>query len=349
VPRGNVRVSITGDADGLQRATRSAERDLDRFGKSTTKTMTALKGAAATAGAAAAGVAVVLGVEAVKAAAEAEKSQARLQAQLKANGVSWQRHAAEIDNVIQKHSLLAGIDDEDLQDAFTNIVRVTGEVDKGLRLVGLASDIARAKQMDVAKAGELVAKVAGGNIGILSRYGIVIKDGSNAQQALAQLQQKFAGQAEAYGKTTQGSLDRVSVAFENIAEKLGTVLAPHLAKAANWLAQFVRQMESGRGAGGKFVRTLEDIWKVIKVVIDVLVVWNTWLLKLPKLWIQVGTTAVRWLKAIAGAAADTFNFVKKIVGDVIAGVLRRFATVFEVASKLPIIGDKFQGIADKVN
>jgi hypothetical protein len=59
----------------------------------------------------------------VDAAMDAQKSQARLEAQLKASGISFRAHAKEIDAVIQKHSQLAGLDDEDLQDAFTNIVR----------------------------------------------------------------------------------------------------------------------------------------------------------------------------------------------------------------------------------
>ena len=93
--------------------------------------------------------------------------------------MSWKQHGDEINRVIQKHSQLAGIDDEELQDAFTNIVRATGDVDKGMRGVGLAADIARAKNMDTAKAGELVGKVMAGNTGILARYGIVLKEGAS--------------------------------------------------------------------------------------------------------------------------------------------------------------------------
>jgi hypothetical protein len=118
-------------------------------------------------------------------------------------GISYKAHAKEIDNVIQKTSQLSGLDDEDLQDAFTNIVRVTGDVNKSLKLTGLAADFARAKHIEVAKAGEIVGKVAGGNTGILSRYGIQIDKGATATEALGALQQKFAGQAEAYGKTTR--------------------------------------------------------------------------------------------------------------------------------------------------
>jgi hypothetical protein len=77
-------------------------------------------------------VAVVGLKKSADAAIEAERSQAKLVTQLKASGISYRDHAKEIDRVIQATSRLSGIDDEDLQDSFTNIVRVTGDVNKSL-------------------------------------------------------------------------------------------------------------------------------------------------------------------------------------------------------------------------
>lgn len=201
--------------------------------------------AGAVAGRAGAGAAagVLAGVVALKesatAAIEAEKSAARLQTQLKALGISYDENAKKIDTQIQKVSNLSGLDDEDLADSFTSIVRVTGDVEKSLNLVGLAADFARAKNIDVAKAGDIVSRVAGGNIGVLSRYGISIEKGATATEALGVLQEKFAGQAEAYGDTTAGALDRAGVASENAAESIGDVLRPALAAAADAFVDFV--------------------------------------------------------------------------------------------------------------
>jgi hypothetical protein len=164
-----------------------------------------------------------------------------LQAQLKAIGISYKAHAKQIDEVIQKHSRLAGLDDEDLQDAFTNLVRSTGKVNSRAEGHGLVADLARAKHIDVAKAGELVAKVHAGNTGVLKRYGIAFdpvtkprrtrsrratkhatdeqiraaKEADKqppAQKPLALCAAKFSGQAEAYGKTTAGAMERAGVA-----------------------------------------------------------------------------------------------------------------------------------------
>jgi hypothetical protein len=225
-------VQITGDSRGINRVLDHTESKTRRWGSGMAK------GFAAVGAAAAGGLAVGL-KKSADAAIEAEKAQATMTAQLRASGISYSKHAKQIDEVIQKHSNLSGLDDEDLQRSFTNIVRVTGDVDKSLRLTGLAADFARAKHMDVAKAGELVGKVAGGNTGILSRYGIKVKEGASAQEALALMQRKFAGQAEAYGKTTAGAMDRAGVATENMGEVIGAKLTPFLAKAATGLVKLM--------------------------------------------------------------------------------------------------------------
>jgi hypothetical protein len=56
---------------------------------------------------------------------------------------------------------------------------------------------------------------------------------------LAAVQRKFAGQAEAYGKTTAGSLDRAGVASENLGEIVGTKLTPLVAKGATALVGLI--------------------------------------------------------------------------------------------------------------
>lgn len=242
-----LRITIAGDADHLHRALIKGEKDLDKFGKHTETVGKRFSSSMKLAGAAAAGALAVGLKQSVNAAVEAEKSQARLQAQLKASGVSYRAHAAEIDKAIQATSKLSGLDDEDLTDSFTNIVRVTGDVNKSLKLVGLAADFARAKHIDVAKAGEIVAKVAGGNTGVLSRYGIQIRKGATATEALGALQKKFGGQAEAYGKTTAGATDRAKVGFENLQEVVGKRLAPVLAKVANKLADLANWAAANPG------------------------------------------------------------------------------------------------------
>ena len=263
---GNPRIRIDADADGVRRGVKDAERHLGRLETSGEKSLKRLQTAGALAGTALLGGAVLGLRKSVDAAIEAERSQKALETQLDALGISYRRHGDEIDRVIQKTSQLSGLDDEDLADAFTNIVRITGDVNKSLRLTGLAADFARAKHMDVAKAGEVVAKVAGGNTGILSRYGIVLDENASSTDALAALQEKFAGQAKAAGKTAGGAIDRLNVSAENLAETAGNALAPHIADASNAVANFITEMQNGTGSGGEFAK---DAKKVATVVGDI--------------------------------------------------------------------------------
>jgi hypothetical protein len=296
-----LKVNIVGDADKLDRELKRANSGLDKLGKQTRLTSTiSSKGYAAmrvgaTGAAAALGGLVVAGKKVVEAAIESEKSNARLRAQLKALDISYQENAKRIDTVIQKHSQLAGLDDEDLQDAFTAIVRTTGDVNTALRDMALVTDLVRAKNMDVVKAGELVAKIHNGQFGPLKKLGVQFEAttdnvdklkesqkevtavelaGAQAQdrranslRAIEILSDRVAGQAQAYGKTTAGSVDRANVAWENLQETIGAAVAPAVEDAATAVADFVNEMQTGTGQGGRFVDRLEEIWKDLRPII----------------------------------------------------------------------------------
>lgn len=293
---------------------------------------------------------------------ESQVSQVKMAAQLKALGIDYDAHSKQIDKVIQKTSKLAGLDDEDLQDAFTNIVRATGSVSESLGRMNLVADLARAKHLDVAKAGQLVGKVFGGNVSALSRYGITfdavttsqdkVKKSTDAQiealtkqartlkgparqavldqitdlkkqetgqlaaakasdkqlggqKALDELQRKLSGQAAAYGKTQQGSVERLQVAWENLRETLGQKLAPTLTKAANKAADFVNQMQDGTGSGGRFVQTLKNIGEKVQSVAHFFKDHTTLIKIAAAAWVSYKVAALASVAAskAAGAAA----------------------------------------------
>jgi hypothetical protein len=231
-------LKFLGDTRQLVKGFHTAGESLDEFGGKTEKHKKSLKsyalglGKAGVAGALA-GAGVFLAAS-VKAAVEAEKAQAKLTTTLKAAGIHWDAHSRQIDTTIKKTADLSGLTDTQLKGAFTNIVRVTGDhpggLQQALKLTAVAADLARAKHMDVAKAGELVGKVAGGNTSVLKRYGIIIDKGATSTQALGILQHKFSGQAEAYGKTTAGAQDRFKVAVNRLQVEIGTKLIPILTK-----------------------------------------------------------------------------------------------------------------------
>ena len=58
---------------------------------------------------------------------------------------------------------------------------------------------------------------------------------------------------------------------------------------------------------------------------------------------------VNVFNGIKNAISNSARLWLKAVGDAVAGMLRRFATLFNVASKIPGIGGKFKGVRDAAN
>lgn len=237
-----VEVRLVGDASKLSSAFRKGGKEADSFGKR-------LRGGAGSGlkmlglGVAGAAIAVGVGLGAalkgtVGDALQAEESQKRLDAALRNVGATSAGLRGKIDAANASLSNLSGFDDEDLQNAFSDLVRTTGDASGSLKEYGLIADLARAKNIPLASASKVIGRVMTGNTGILKRYGIQLRKGATTQEALAAMQKKFGGAAAAYGKTTQGSIDRARVAFGNIKETIGAALLPAVAAAGNAFAGF---------------------------------------------------------------------------------------------------------------
>lgn len=248
----DLKVIITGDARGLSRAYKDAERSTSRFGGAVGK-LGILAGGAAVAGVGALAVGLKRSVDS---AMEAERVQASLAAQMRASGLSMDQNREAIDKTVGSLSRMSGIDDEALVSAFTRLVRSTGDVKKAQEQMALVADMARAKQMDVGAAADVVGKAIDGNVGILKRYGVEIEKGATVTEALGQAQQAFAGQAKAYGDTTAGAQDRVKVAMENVQETIGAKLLPAFNQVLLWASNQMPKIEAFFNTHGDSIKKM---------------------------------------------------------------------------------------------
>src|SRR5262245_39959662 len=192
----NLVINIVGDATSLERALRKAERSSSRF---SSQVSSRLKVAGAAAGSALAGGLVVGLRKSVEASIEAQKVLAQTRVAVKNAGQSWAAYQATIDKSTHSLSMLAAVDDEELLRSFSRLVVATHDVNQALRLNALAADLARARDMDVVSAANLLVKVQAGQLGSLRRLGIQIDKNATAQQAFAQIQRQVGGQAAAFG------------------------------------------------------------------------------------------------------------------------------------------------------
>lgn len=154
-------------------------------------------------------------------------------------GLSWAVYGSRIREAALEQSKLSGFDDERLLGTFANLLRRTKNVTEALQLNALAADVARGRNISLEQASLLVIRASLGMAGALRRLGIDAKNGATGVQLLELLQRKYAGSAEAYGRTAEGAQDRFRVAIENTQEAIATDALPQLTlllnKGADWL------------------------------------------------------------------------------------------------------------------
>ena len=300
-------VVITGDSRNLERAFGRSAKASETFGRRITrgagKGMLFLgKGAAAAAvvGVAAVGVSLV---KAGKAAADAEASNARLTAQLKSMGRNNAQVRGQIEQTVQSLSKLGAFDDEDLQDAFTTLVRSSGNVAKSQKDLALVADVARGAQLDLGTAAKLVNRVNAGNIGSLKRYGIALEEGATKEEALAALRAKFGGQAAAYANTAAGAQEAFAVATENAFEQIGIALTPLIIEFSKFAQDVLPKVAAAVSVYlGKAIAWIKTNWPEIRAVLV------TVFTALKTVFTQV---VVPVAKGIITALAATVSFVRQ--------------------------------------
>lgn len=192
---------------------------LGKFGK--------VAGAAfAAAGVAAAAYAGKLLVDGVKAAIEDEAAQAKLAKTLQNTTGASKDQIAAVEDYITKTTLATGVLDDKLRPSLDRLVRSTGNVTEAQKLQGMALDISAGTGKDLQAVSEALAKAHDGNFAALKKLGVPLdeniiktKDFDAAQAALAAT---FGGQAAEQANTFQGKMARLSAAFGEAKETVGS-------------------------------------------------------------------------------------------------------------------------------
>lgn len=292
-------VELDIDAHQFDRKLDEADARLREHGNVVSKTLKASYMAGA------AGVAVLTAglAASAKAAVDAQAVRAREQAQLKALKISYTAHRVEIDRNIESLRNMSGFTDEDLLNSFNRLVATTHNVTGAQHDMAIAVDVARARHISLETATQLVTKASIGQVGALRRMGIdvvAVKDAQNkltaehikatpalraqakqidqaatAHRALGLLQQRYAGQAKAYGQTTAGSYDRMRASVRALEVRVGTGLLPTLSRLAEWLIKIVDRLSKSKRAHedvNKVVDVARQIWD--KLVATLKIAWG---------------------------------------------------------------------------
>lgn len=91
---------------------------------------------------------------------------------------------------------------------------------------------------------------------------------ATAQSAIAKASKLYAGAAKKYGDSSVGAQEKLSVAFENLQERVGMKLLPVLAKLAQWGVRFLDWSDKN---WPRFSKAVKQVWTVVKPFVDNLI------------------------------------------------------------------------------
>jgi hypothetical protein len=221
-----LKLSILADIDNLKKNLNSGSNEVEGFGSKLGGFAKKAGTAFAVAGAAAAAYAGTLLVDGVKAAIEDEAAQAKLATTLENVTGATNNQIKAVEDYITQTALANGITDDVLRPSLDRLVRSTKDVTKAQELQSLALDISAGTGKDLQAVSEALGKAYDGNLGALKKLGVGIDDSiiksKNFDAAAAALSKTFEGQASKQAETFQGKMDRLSIAFGEAKETVGS-------------------------------------------------------------------------------------------------------------------------------
>jgi len=343
-----IKITFDADFDELKKGVKGAQNEVEGFGSKMGGFAKKAGAAFAAAGAAAAAYAGVLLVDGVKSAIEDEAAQAKLATTLENVTGATKDQIAAVEDYITQTALANGITDDVLRPSLDRLVRSTKDVQKAQELQTLALDIAAGTGKDLKTVSEALGKAYDGNLGALKKLGVGIDESiiksKNFDAAAAALATTFEGQASKQAETFQGKMARLTVAFDEAKETVGSyvldALTPLLSgfvdKGIPAIQNFAAGLSTTLGPAFTSIFTVvrDDLLPIIKAVFNFL-----------------ANEFIPALGAIFGPAlqglANAFNTIKKAVSDnsdELAPLLALFKAIwtFTKDNLAPILGGAFK-------
>lgn len=244
----DVTIEISADdnaTDKIENVAKATEKLGDGMQKNFNKAADASKNFAKVL--AVAGVGVVGGLTAaVFAAADAQVKIAQFDATLKSIGNVSEDTRKKLLTASEAVTRL-GFDDETAAISMAKLYQRTGDVNEAIKLNALAMDLARDKHLGLEQASNLVGQVLAGNGRVLKQYGIDIKETASPMEALAELQNRVSGQADAFSQTFKGQMEVFKETFGNFLEEVGTPLLGFVTKIIAGFLSWVDAMGGVKG------------------------------------------------------------------------------------------------------
>jgi hypothetical protein len=343
-----IKITFDADFDELKKGVKGAQNEVEGFGSKMGGFAKKAGAAFAVAGAAAAAYAGVLLVDGVKSAIEDEAAQAKLATTLQNVTGATESQIKAVEDYITQTALANGITDDVLRPSLDRLIRSTKDVTKAQELQTLALDIAAGTGKDLKTVSEALGKAYDGNLGALKKLGVGIDESiiksKNFDAAAAALATTFEGQASKQAETFQGKMARLTVAFDEAKETVGSYVLDALTPL---LSGFVdKGIPAIQGFADSLGKTLGpafgEIFKVIRD--DVLPILTSWW---KFLYNEIVPAILKIVGPILEGLKSAFDKIKKAISDnsdelePFYGFLKK---IWEFTDKylVPILGGAFK-------
>jgi hypothetical protein len=165
-------------------------------------------------------------IDGVKSAIADEAAQAKLATTLENVTGATDAQIKAIEDQITKTSLLTGLTDDELRPSLDRLLRATKDVGAAQKLQAVAIDVAAGSGKSLEAVTNAMAKAAEGNTAALGKLGVGLSSAQlktmSMEQITASLAKTFEGQASKQADTFQGKMARLTVAFDEAKETVGS-------------------------------------------------------------------------------------------------------------------------------
>ncbi len=351
-------VTIRGDASQLASTLNNAKQQASGFGSHFGGVMSGAGKAIGNVASIASGFVVGQGlaklpgffVEAATAAAQDEAATLRLQQAVRNLGGDYDSQLAAVNAQIAAGQKLA-FSDDDIRDSYVRLAAATGSSEEALKRQNAAMDLARGAGIPLADASKLLGKITDENIQVFKRMGITLTESSTEAEALAEVQKKFAGQAEVFANSTAGQFEQAKIALSEIVESIGAAVLPAITKIASVAAENLPKLQELIGNVAASIATVFDTLNVDAVIAKLRGLFD-FLSEHKELLVGLGiaVTAVlvpsfaAWAVAAGAAAVATIAAAAPVIaiGLAIGGLIIVVRTLIEhwdeITAKVPLLG-----------
>jgi len=270
------------------KGSKAARKDIAKLGKDFDAAAQRITKVFAVATAATAAFAIKLGKDAVKAAVEDAKSQAMLANNLRNTLGATDANIAAVEAYIEKQQALTNIQDTELRASFGKLAIAIGNTSDAMLVQGVALDVAAGTGKDLSAVTDAITKASQGNFAALKKLvptidASIIKN-KDLGKALVYLSSTYKGAAQEMAK--QDPITSLSIAFDELKEKLGVALLPAFIQLAEYLKTTVipqleyflylnqdklaNALESAVGNIKEIAQAFANIYKVIEGINEIL-------------------------------------------------------------------------------